>query len=107
SYVCSVAATPHYLHAFPTRRSSDLERCGGFGAGGIGGGHGERELPLCSGSAADCAAGGEAETVRQTAARVRQRRSAAAGRDRARSEEHTSELQSPYDLVCRLLREKK
>src|SRR5207248_3602968 len=23
------------------------------------------------------------------------------------SEEHTSELQSPYDLVCRLLREKK
>src|SRR5437867_12070762 len=27
--------------------------------------------------------------------------------DRARSEEHTSELQSPYDLVCRLLPEKK
>src|SRR5207248_9287107 len=27
--------------------------------------------------------------------------------DRARSEEHTSELQSPYDLVCRLLLEKK
>src|SRR5207248_8653307 len=26
---------------------------------------------------------------------------------RARSEEHTSELQSPYDLVCRLLIEKK
>src|SRR5207248_7658986 len=25
----------------------------------------------------------------------------------ARSEEHTSELQSPYDLVCRLLPEKK
>src|SRR5438094_7794636 len=29
----------------------------------------------------------------------------AAARDR--SEEHTSELQSPYDLVCRLLLEKK
>src|SRR5438094_1196986 len=28
-------------------------------------------------------------------------------RDVARSEEHTSELQSPYDLVCRLLLEKK
>src|SRR5207248_6661535 len=27
--------------------------------------------------------------------------------DRLRSEEHTSELQSPYDLVCRLLLEKK
>src|SRR5207248_9069055 len=39
-------------------------------------------------------------------------RDPAAGRhrDRAvapRSEEHTSELQSPYDLVCRLLLEKK
>src|SRR5437867_13225815 len=28
-------------------------------------------------------------------------------RCRRRSEEHTSELQSPYDLVCRLLLEKK
>src|SRR5574340_1701573 len=28
-------------------------------------------------------------------------------RDHARSEEHTSELQSPKDLVCRLLLEKK
>src|SRR5438094_6583195 len=28
-------------------------------------------------------------------------------REVARSEEHTSELQSPYDLVCRLLLEKK
>src|SRR5437867_6741556 len=32
--------------------------------------------------------------------------SSATGR-RPRSEEHTSELQSPYDLVCRLLLEKK
>src|SRR5437867_10255178 len=30
-----------------------------------------------------------------------------ASADRTRSEEHTSELQSPYDLVCRLLLEKK
>src|SRR6266705_6241838 len=28
------------------------------------------------------------------------------GRGRRRSEEHTSELQSPYDIVCRLLLEK-
>src|SRR5437867_7760983 len=34
-------------------------------------------------------------------------RAAAAARSRGRSEEHTSELQSPYDLVCRLLLEKK
>src|SRR5438094_7847791 len=32
---------------------------------------------------------------------------AARADDRVRSEEHTSELQSPYDLVCRLLLEKK
>src|SRR5438094_2619681 len=32
---------------------------------------------------------------------------AGAKRVEARSEEHTSELQSPYDLVCRLLLEKK
>src|SRR5437867_8146261 len=31
----------------------------------------------------------------------------AAALDCLRSEEHTSELQSPYDLVCRLLLEKK
>src|SRR5207248_7957614 len=33
--------------------------------------------------------------------------SPAARQRRSRSEEHTSELQSPYDLVCRLLLEKK
>src|SRR2546426_8570121 len=32
---------------------------------------------------------------------------AGAGRGRRRSEEHTSELQSPCNLVCRLLLEKK
>src|SRR5437867_6835925 len=31
----------------------------------------------------------------------------APSRSQCRSEEHTSELQSPYDLVCRLLLEKK
>src|SRR5207248_4375561 len=39
------------------------------------------------------------ETVEWLAARL--------GVDPGRSEEHTSELQSPYDLVCRLLLEKK
>src|SRR6266705_4119693 len=38
-------------------------------------------------------------------ARRRGRRTPARGG--GRSEEHTSELQSPYDLVCRLLLEKK
>src|SRR5256885_3121444 len=40
-------------------------------------------------------------------ARGGRRAAAAAPRDRARSEEHTSELQSPCNLVCRLLLEKK
>src|SRR5207248_7528248 len=35
------------------------------------------------------------------------RRQPSAEYGNARSEEHTSELQSPYDLVCRLLLEKK
>src|SRR5690349_23871648 len=39
--------------------------------------------------------------------RVRRRRVGAADRRRGRSEEHTSELQSRRDLVCRLLLEKK
>src|SRR5438094_6233531 len=34
-------------------------------------------------------------------------RSASEDLNNQRSEEHTSELQSPYDLVCRLLLEKK
>src|SRR5437867_4667794 len=39
--------------------------------------------------------------------RVRTLTTPRSGFDRDRSEEHTSELQSPYDLVCRLLLEKK
>src|SRR5438094_4017636 len=40
---------------------------------------------------------------------IRRRRIGESGRfwNSPRSEEHTSELQSPYDLVCRLLLEKK
>src|SRR5699024_12560980 len=69
--------------SFPTRRSSDLGgeagglRRGRNGAPGGGGRSGERGR--------------------------RHRRAAAGGR----SEEHTSELQSRFDLVCRLLLEKK
>src|SRR6266705_4658083 len=39
--------------------------------------------------------------------RMRAVRRAQRAREPARSEEHTSELQSPYELVCRLLLEKK
>src|SRR5207248_6864321 len=51
---------------------------------------------------------GELEPVRVGGAPLRHRIEAAALLHRKpRSEEHTSELQSPYDLVCRLLLEKK
>src|SRR5438105_6258568 len=66
---------------FPTRRSSDLLRRRDHGA-----------VPVRR-DAAERAAGGH---------RVRRARASA-----SRSEEHTSELQSRVDLVCRLLLEKK
>src|SRR5690348_18221478 len=77
------------LHSFPTRRSSDL-RCG----------TGRRS---CHQGAA--AAGGSCFwQVLRLAGRLLSVPEFAAGR---RSEEHTSELQSPVHLVCRLLLEKK
>src|SRR5207244_12348521 len=87
---------PRALHSFPTRRSSDLWR---------------------SAFAADASADAAA-TARALRAADRQRHEQARlalvavghhSRDDGlrRSEEHTSELQSPDHLVCRLLLEKK
>src|SRR2546426_2484024 len=45
--------------------------------------------------------------IRAHAARGRQRRGVDHAQASTRSEEHTSELQSPCNLVCRLLLEKK
>src|SRR5688500_19136677 len=72
------------IHSFPTRRSSDLERQLRPAAGWAGGLELGLPLPLHPG---------------RPRRRDRQHR--------ARSEEHTSELQSPCNLVCRLLLEKK
>src|SRR5207248_9162387 len=66
------------LHSFPTRRSSDLSS--------------RHQYKWCFSA-----------HVHDGSARTAPLRQAAT----ARSEEHTSELQSPYDLVCRLLLEKK
>src|SRR5438094_2379689 len=70
----------HVLHSFPTRRSSDL-----------------RALSDSRG------ASGELESLRTELEAAQ----AEIQTELTRSEEHTSELQSPYDLVCRLLLEKK
>src|SRR5690349_22626011 len=89
------ASGPHPdLHSFPTRRSSDLH-----GAGSRGG------ETRC----------GSAWRGRISACRLCASRPAAAdlgpvdcrALTAGRSEEHTSELQSRRDLVCRLLLEKK
>src|SRR5438876_5845125 len=82
-------AAPRDLHSFPTRRSSDLTEA--------------RILALTA--AVDNAEGASAEARRnwEAAAAIYAK---VLGR-LERSEEHTSELQSPVHLVCRLLLEKK
>src|SRR5206468_11387165 len=83
---------PRDPHPFPTRRSSDLSSRPGAGR--------RREV-----RPAVAARVGRPNGARGRRARTRGT-GARAGR-RSRSEEHTSELQSRSDLVCRLLLEKK
>src|SRR5207247_10927684 len=74
------SAHPRDLHSFPTRRSSDLAY-------------------NCSATRTAVSSLPESSTTRSSSLRPRI--------PRLRSEEHTSELQSRVDLVCRLLLEKK
>src|SRR5699024_12536283 len=90
------AHPPRYPPSFPTRRSSDLQL--GHSA--------QRDRHVgcdrfATFSSRHCRPRQEGAT--------RQTRSHGAQTDepRCRSEEHTSELQSRFDLVCRLLLEKK
>src|SRR5207248_4854621 len=91
------------LHSFPTRRSSDLQGDRG----------GEETRSSRAGTAArSLLHPGIGRTRPDLLASQRRNHSQGDGRLAAlrvseRSEEHTSELQSPYDLVCRLLLEKK
>src|SRR5207249_10735759 len=75
---------PRVLHSFPTRRSSDLAS-DGFGSRIVGAGDFSGDLQN------DVLWQREDGTLLVW----------------TRSEEHTSELQSRFDLVCRLLLEKK
>src|SRR5699024_11936640 len=92
---------PRPLPSFPTRRSSDLSPPS------------TAACPACSPSPTTC--GGRAPRTRTSTKRASRRRPPAstpwtctpATPSCARSEEHTSELQSRFDLVCRLLLEKK
>src|SRR5690349_22837901 len=84
----SSSGTHHDLHSFPTRRSSDLS--------------GPRRPGSSSTtpSARWACTGSPCASCRSTSPRSPATRG-------PRSEEHTSELQSRRDLVCRLLLEKK
>src|SRR5437879_10277494 len=81
------------LHSFPTRRSSDLAVAGRWSRSAVG--------PALAAAARRNSLGPDGGRVGQRPL-VR-----AVQRAAHRSEEHTSELQSPMYLVCRLLLEKK
>src|SRR5699024_12187163 len=83
-----------YLHSFPTRRSSDLAL---VGVGRVG--------TARRGEEADEQA--DADTQNNGRGGVAVELQSGVAQKQIRSEEHTSELQSRFDLVCRLLLEKK
>src|SRR5207248_10788646 len=85
------------LHSFPTRRSSDLLTASYQPSGGAN----PKAEPI-SGSVTDSTSSWLVIEVRFPKPSPPN-----SGCGASRSEEHTSELQSPYELVCRLLPEKK
>src|SRR5207244_7580070 len=91
------------LHSFPTRRSSDLLVSKQVRDREVG--DGTEEKIRCGDQEADHVTGLDPPR------RAQKKRDQHSGQDGerkdARSEEHTSELQSPDHLVCRLLLEKK
>src|SRR5690606_42016141 len=102
----SLPPRPH-LHSFPTRRSSDLGRSRGFALF-----HRAAEMG-CDDVAFRGFANGEADALRaaltgekapgvDALARVEVTRAGPLHDALGRSEEHTSELQSRENLVCRL-----
>src|SRR5699024_12488229 len=100
--VCQRAAAHLDLHSFPTRRSSDLFPKGGEAKGeALPGYDGVVLYDRARDGGSDLAHYLVEGAARSIFLQFRDRRV------RERSEEHTSELQSRFDLVCRLLLEKK
>src|SRR5690606_42016173 len=95
------------LHSFPTRRSSDLHL--GEGLGNLkGAGHAKPAHTVRADARRVSAEEMHAAAVGPVGASdgiEKGRLAGAVGADDARSEEHTSELQSRENLVCRLLLE--
>src|SRR5207248_5720061 len=94
------------LHSFPTRRSSDLGESANAPSDGDEDGAGSARRKGWAGRQGQARLSAQPRKTHAKRSRVRV---SFAIRDPSgtRSEEHTSELQSPYDLVCRLLLEKK
>src|SRR5690606_41865313 len=93
------------VRSFPTRRSSDLSLEGYYFKPRM-----DRELLSQYGQGLIATTGcpsGEIQTRLRLGQYDKAREAAAEFRDIFRSEEHTSELQSRENLVCRLLLEKK
>src|SRR5207249_12069711 len=89
------------LHSFPTRRSSDL-----VAGPAVSVGRWLAGVTTVGGELAD-AARAVTDVAGITLRRGDALHAAVVHADVTRSEEHTSELQSRFDLVCRLLLEKK
>src|SRR5207248_11392378 len=102
SFLLYVPPTSPDLHSFPTRRSSDLQPRRPAPGGPLRPGRRRRGLLLLPGHL-----GHRNAPDRPPPAWPVPSAELSAPHPSRRSEEHTSELQSPYDLVCRLLLEKK
>src|SRR5207249_10116680 len=94
------------LHSFPTRRSSDLAYCGRRPVPELLARL--RSAPLSQTGELEAEASGEivralVAVLLPLVAQIQQLSAAIAAALPQRSEEHTSELQSRFDLVCRLL----
>src|SRR5690606_41587914 len=97
------SCSPPALHSFPTRRSSDLYRV----VRSLWSHRGESLRGKVTNLAFGRAGTDDFRANRLTSDAVTEPRMRLGNVDRLRSEEHTSELQSRENLVCRLLLEKK
>src|SRR5207248_10553542 len=106
AFYVSCSSAPRHLHSFPTRRSSDLT----IPTPSTRPVSGSARIFVSPSLRPSVRARPEAAHSRLAIFTVRPTRAASdsvSPHQATRSEEHTSELQSPYDLVCRLLLEKK
>src|SRR5699024_12464109 len=95
---------PGSVCSFPTRRSSDLDVVDAVDVGVVARPYHQAVVALYSHHAA-CATRQWQRKIAEAGKQLQHRFVGADG-EQIRSEEHTSELQSRFDLVCRLLLDK-